>query len=101
MNKLREQFESWAKDHLGQGYPLTVEDHTYVSPVTRWAFKAYKAAHEAAEAETEATVDRLTSALEGLMTAYKDAGGFGLADEYVEAVLAVNAARGCDDVLET
>ena len=40
---LRGAFESWAKDHLGQGYPLTMEDHTYVCPVTRWAFVAFRA----------------------------------------------------------
>lgn len=37
------EFEDWAKEHLGQGYSLETEEHTYVNPVTRWAFVAFKA----------------------------------------------------------
>lgn len=37
-------FEAWAADHLGQGYPLTKDEGTYECAVTRWAFKAWKAA---------------------------------------------------------
>jgi hypothetical protein len=54
-NNLREQFESWAEDHLGQGYPLTIDEHTYENPVTRWAFVAYRAAHNS----QQAIIDRL------------------------------------------
>lgn len=43
----RESFEAWAKEHLGQGYSLETEEHTYVNPVTRWAFVAFKAGRAA------------------------------------------------------
>lgn len=39
----RALFESWAVNHLGQGYPLTMDEDIYEHPVTRWAFKAWKA----------------------------------------------------------
>lgn len=42
-----EAFEAWAKDHLGQGYSLEIEEHTYANPVTRWAFVAFKAGRAA------------------------------------------------------
>lgn len=41
-------FIEWAKEHLGQGYSLELEDGTFVDPVTRWAFVAYKAGRKAA-----------------------------------------------------
>lgn len=37
-------FHTWAKDHLGQGYSREREDGTYIDPVTRWAYVAWKAA---------------------------------------------------------
>lgn len=43
MPETRDGFEAWAKDHLGQGYSLEREDHTYSDKVTRWAFRAWKA----------------------------------------------------------
>jgi len=43
----RADFEAWALDHLGQGYPLTMDEHTYEHPVTRWAFRAWQAARAA------------------------------------------------------
>lgn len=55
MSTIKEDFENCAKHHLGQGYPLTVEDHTYMHPVTRWAFHAYRAA----AAAQQAIIDRL------------------------------------------
>jgi hypothetical protein len=36
-------FGVWAKEHLGQGYSLEMEDHTYVCRVTRWAFVSFRA----------------------------------------------------------
>jgi len=50
-----EAFEEWARNHLGQGYPLTMDEHVYEHPVTRWAFKAWKAsADRRAQPEGEA-----------------------------------------------
>ncbi|MES3041818.1 MAG: hypothetical protein V4730_11805 [Pseudomonadota bacterium] len=37
-------FETWARDNLGQAYGLEREDGSYINPVTRWAFKAWLAA---------------------------------------------------------
>lgn len=45
---MTEQFETWAVNHLGQGYSLEKEDHTYSDKVTRWAFVAYKAGRKEA-----------------------------------------------------
>lgn len=39
----RSRFEAWAKDNLGQGYPLTCDEGVYENAVTRWAFIAWKA----------------------------------------------------------
>lgn len=40
-------FEAWAHEHLGRGYSLAMDDGVYLHPVTRWAFKAYKAGRAA------------------------------------------------------
>lgn len=50
-------FEEWAKEHLGQGYSLETEEHTYVNPVTRWAFAAFKAGRAAPAAANGALTD--------------------------------------------
>ncbi|WP_407304015.1 hypothetical protein [Acinetobacter sp.] len=39
----RAEFETWAKENLGQGYPLTMDEGVYENVVTRWAFIAWKA----------------------------------------------------------
>lgn len=44
----RGEFEAWATDHLGQGYPLTMDEGTYEHPVTRWALKAWLAGRRSA-----------------------------------------------------
>lgn len=61
----RAAFEAWAKDHLGQGYSLEIEEHTYANPVTRWAFVAFKAGRAilAAAGPDAAMVKALDSAL--------------------------------------
>jgi hypothetical protein len=72
--KLREQFESWAEYHLGQGYPLTMDEHTYENPVTRWAFVAYKAAHNAQQElldVAQATIDDLCEQLDSIDAGHK------------------------------
>lgn len=41
-----DKFETWADSHLGQGYPLTREEGTYVNKVTRWAFNSWRAGRQ-------------------------------------------------------
>lgn len=42
------EFMQWAIDNLGQGYSLEREDGTFVDPVTRWAFAAWRASGKSA-----------------------------------------------------
>lgn len=44
-------FEQWAIENLGQGYPLTMDEHEYENVVTRWAFKAFKAGRQSIRSE--------------------------------------------------
>jgi hypothetical protein len=57
-----QDFEDWAKDHLGQGYSLEREDHTYIDPVTRWAAVAYRAGHSAGAQSGMADAARICEA---------------------------------------
>lgn len=58
-------FETWAKEHLGQGYSLEREDHTYINPVTRWAFVAYKAGRKSTlTQEQRSTIEEAAQVLE-------------------------------------
>jgi hypothetical protein len=47
----RISFEQWATENLGQGYPLTMDEHDYQDRVTRWAFKAWKAGRQQLRSE--------------------------------------------------
>ena len=64
MTPTTEAFELWAKDCLGQGYSLEKDEGVYISPVTRWAAKAYQAATERAAklCEERAAAYRSTNA---------------------------------------
>lgn len=65
-------FEDWAKDHLGQGYSLEIEEHTYANPVTRWAFVAFKAGRAilaAAGPDAAPNVEALRDILLGVIPA--------------------------------
>lgn len=48
-------FQAWAADNLGQGYSLAMEDHTFIDPVTRWAFAGYRAGLKAAQSDAGIT----------------------------------------------
>lgn len=61
----RAAFEAWARDHLGQGYPLTMDEDIYEHPVTRWAFKAWRAALASRPAEVD---DEAVSILRTILT---------------------------------
>lgn len=55
----REAFEAWAKEKLGQGYSLLIEEGVYFDKVTRWAFKAWKASRQQALEEAAKVCERI------------------------------------------
>lgn len=52
-----EAFEAWAKDHLGQGYPLTWDESDYINNATAWAFRAFKAGRASLKTQPLKLVD--------------------------------------------
>lgn len=94
------EFEDWAKEHLGQGYSLETEEHTYVNPVTRWAFVAFKAGLKIVAAPAAANGAPEGEAIGTLMRSSDETIIFtAIGDPHITDGMSVFAAAGPDAAL--